>query len=107
MAENRVVDLEARRRRNEAYQEKLRALVQLIDDFRDELRQGAINLAMAGPWREREASVPVGTVVSIGWQDLSDTGDENLNALVEIELALMAASARMEGTSPEDPSSRH
>jgi hypothetical protein len=57
---------------------------------------------MAGPWREWDASVPVGTVVNIGWEDLSDTGDDSLNALVETELALMAAATQIETCFPQD-----
>ncbi|TNF37941.1 MAG: hypothetical protein EP329_01790 [Deltaproteobacteria bacterium] len=95
MADANVVDLDARRKRAEAYDKRLRELVDLIADFRSDLEGAAFNLALAGPWREWDESVPAGTVITLSWQALGDTGDANLDAVARIERVVALALAQL------------
>ena len=96
MAEDNVIDLQARKERNEAYRLQLKQIAEMVDAFRGELEAAATNLAMAGPWREWDATIPVGTVMEIGWASLSQTDDPNLDALAGVEIALMDAAEQLE-----------
>lgn len=62
-----------------------------VDEARSALSLAALNLAMAGPWREWDEQQPVGAVLALDEDALRGTGDRFVTALAELIDALDGA----------------
>lgn len=77
------------------YQAVRSVLVADLEFLLERLRDGAVQLAFAGPWREWSDAVPVGTVVEISEESLVQAGDGNIRALMALANAIEDALEEM------------
>ena len=96
-----MISLKEWAERDAEYRVVRSVLVADLEFLLEKLRDGAVQLAFAGPWREWSDAVPVGTVVDITEESLVEAGDDNIRALVELAHAIEHALEAM-GRPPTD-----
>ena len=79
-----IIDLEERRKWFVAYERSVAEAEELIEEMTDDLFTAAVNIAMNGPWREWNESVPEGTEVELNSEMLKDSGDDRVVAIIDL-----------------------
>jgi hypothetical protein len=66
------------------YQEKLAEVIESLNDIEGEINNCMIQLATSGKWKQWSDEQPIGTVFQFTEEMLLNTGDKNVDALVEL-----------------------
>jgi hypothetical protein len=100
----KVIDLQARRLTNFRYREWLRCARTHLDGLDDALFEDAVQLALAGPWREWADAQPVGGTTTFSEEMLLASGDPNVHTLVLLARVVRATRETLE--TPKGPRPR-
>jgi uncharacterized protein YwgA len=66
------------------YHKKLSEIVNQLTDMSEQIHSGMVNLAILGKWQEWSDGQPEGAVFEFTEDMLRNTGDKNVDALVEL-----------------------
>lgn len=81
-----IIELDDYRQRlwekNGPYRSALRGILDRLSEASSDIQEACFMMAVAGPWRDWEATVPVGTQIAIDDEMLLDSGDEQITALI-------------------------
>ncbi|MDR1780258.1 MAG: hypothetical protein LBR50_05940 [Tannerella sp.] len=66
-----------------AYSDKLHETADKLQDLTGELFGCALELALAGKWRDWDNEQPIGTIFEFTEEMLCDTGDKNVDMLMD------------------------
>lgn len=80
----KVIDLDDKHK----YRQKINDIKQYLAQVEVELTTLAINLAMISEWKEWDDKQKNGMIAEFSDQSLRETGDENIQALVELKIQL-------------------
>ena len=83
----------AEREGQELYAERLRAAVQRLTELQAQIHVVAFNIACAGTWYAWDQDQPIGTVFHVDREQLVETGDPNVLALLELDAELARVTA--------------
>ena len=84
----KVLDFEQYKEDKEAYQDRLDETLEWLDEVAEELLTRCVNLAVADKWKEWDQGIPVGAVFDFDPQALSESGDENIAAMMRVWTAI-------------------
>ena len=92
---SKVVELFGGYRRNPEYQEAAVAAVSALESAEIALCGLATDAAFAGPWSKWSDEQPIGAEVFVSADDLANTDDEVVQALLSVAVAVRGALERI------------
>ena len=70
---------------SESYRSALNSVLERLAETSSDILSACFGMAVAGTWREWDATVPVGTEIAVDDEMLMDTGDTTITALIKLK----------------------
>jgi hypothetical protein len=70
---------------SESYRSALNSVLERLAETSSDILSTCFGMAVAGTWREWDATVPVGTEIAVDDEMLMDTGDTTITALIKLK----------------------
>ncbi|HEU4609423.1 MAG TPA: hypothetical protein VFS31_15005 [Chitinophagaceae bacterium] len=81
--------------KQQTYKEALVTALKSLDEAQGYILEGAVNIAMVGPYKELGRLHEPGEVLDINADMLRDTGDQNIDLILELADALEAVKEKI------------
>ena len=80
-----IIDFNKFKVGKKSYKEHIKETIELLERTGEQLGEICINLAVCGKWKEWNNSIPEGATFNFTEKMLFETGDENVNILMNLK----------------------